>query len=150
MKDQHLNMFCSYGRGSRKSLERLSQLEDNITRSFVIALKYLTEDQRCKFFKELLNVDLNVAGARNLRFDLQTIDDKHDKRMAQRAKKKFLLLISTFEECHKGITEKFAQPEFSSVNKALLRVAAGSKKEQEDLCRRVSELYEKNLKADTQ
>jgi hypothetical protein len=150
MEDQHLNIFCSYGRGSRKSLEHLSQLEDNITRSFVIALKYLTVGQRRKFLEKLLDVGSDVTDPGNLWFDLQTIDNKHDKRMVQRAKKKFLLLISTCEECHKGITKKsFAQREFGSVNKALLRVAAGSKKEREDLCRRVSELYKKNRKTVT-
>jgi len=79
MSDPHFNIFYSYGRGSQKDYDRISQLEDNVTRGFLIVLKHLSDTDRKEFLWNLLTrTGINKSQLSNLSFDLQNIDDRND------------------------------------------------------------------------
>lgn len=92
MNDKHLNLFYSYGRGSRKDLDHLNQLEDNITRSFIITLINLGPTLQNLFLNNLLGLKLRKNT--KLKYDLQNLDEDNDKKIVKKAKQKILLCIS--------------------------------------------------------
>ena len=72
--DKHLNLFYSYDRGSEKSLDRLKQIEDNITRSFIVTLKGLASNHQ----RDFLNKLMGPGSYSSLNYDLQNIDIRID------------------------------------------------------------------------
>jgi len=78
MIDPHFNIFYSYDRGSKKDKESLSQLEDNITRGFLIVLKNLEPIHQRKFLKDLVGTPKNKSTFQSLSFDLQNIEKKEE------------------------------------------------------------------------
>lgn len=115
--DKHLNLFYSYDRGSRKDLDHLKQLEDNITRSFIITVMKLSEEQKLTFLNNLLD-DSELKTKKKLNFDLQNIDDKSNNKIIKNAKNKILLCISreksnidlsSFQQKDRDIIRKIAK-----------------------------------------
>ncbi len=97
MSDPHFNIFYSYDRGSQKDADRISQLEDNATRGFLIVLKHLSDTDRKEFLCNLLTgTGIKKSQLSNLLFDLQNIDDRNDLNNIQKGQdvKKILLTIS--------------------------------------------------------
>ncbi len=97
MTDPHFNLFYSYDRGSQKDPDRISQLEDNVTRGFLIALQHLSDTDRKEFLRNLLTgTGIKKSQLSNLSFDLQNIDDRNNLSKIQKGRdvKKILLTIS--------------------------------------------------------
>lgn len=94
--DSHLNIFYSYDSGSKNSFDQLRQLEDNITRSFIITLSHLSKENQIEFIKKLLSIDNinhNPQIAESFYFDLQNLSNNYRNKI-RNSKFKFLLLIS--------------------------------------------------------
>lgn len=124
MTDPHFNLFYSYDRGSQKDPDRISQLEDNITRGFLIVLRSLNNQQ--KFLSQLL--DIGEKQLDTLTFDLQNIDDKEDLAKIKKSEDKILLLITRekLEESDiKRKTRKFFEKLKSSPEVKKLLVESG-------------------------
>src|SRR4030067_1382512 len=88
-EDEYLNLFFSYDKGSYKSLYQLKQLENNVTRSFLVTLKNLNPTIQSKFLEKLLYGKRNYS---DLKFDLQNFDKKKD---LPSNLKKYLLTIGS-------------------------------------------------------
>ena len=104
--DKHLNLFYSYDRGSRKDLEHLQQLEDNVTRSFIITLKNLRTEKQKEFLENLIG--LSTKPKIYFSYDLQNIKDVSHRYKVKKTKNKILLCISR-EKANieiKNITQK--------------------------------------------
>lgn len=52
--DKHLNLFYSYNQGSLDKLEKVKQLEDNITRALIVTLMSLEANKQKCFIEKLL------------------------------------------------------------------------------------------------
>ncbi|MBU8921647.1 MAG: hypothetical protein KOO63_07485 [Bacteroidales bacterium] len=73
--DKHLNIFQAYHGGNLDSPERVNRLEDNLTRAFIICLKFLQDAGVLRPFFE----KIGFAGGhipKTLVFDLQNMKDK--------------------------------------------------------------------------
>jgi len=114
--DKHLNLFYSYDKGSRIDMSRENQLEDNITRSFIITIMNLKKKNLSKFFNNLLKQKLNNLD--DLVFDLQNIDEKSNLDLIKNANSKFVLCVSrdksdinlqSFTKKDKTILEKISK-----------------------------------------
>jgi len=92
-RDIHLNLFYSYSGGNRDDLDKCSQLEDNITRSFLITLMHLQTKNRNIFLKALIGAFKHEIKTDKLNFDLQSIDNKSDLSKISNVPKKILLTI---------------------------------------------------------
>jgi hypothetical protein len=90
--DNHLNLFYSYDAGSRKDLERRKQLENNLTRAFILTLKNLSPENRRGILKSLLGEDI---GKKELYFELQSVDDKTQLSKLQDCRKKYVIVIQS-------------------------------------------------------
>ncbi len=58
--DKHLNLFYSYGSGNRDDTEKIKQLEDNITKSFVVTLMNMNKKNQYKFITRLIGEKINT------------------------------------------------------------------------------------------
>ena len=54
--EPYLNLFYSFQRGNRDSLESNKRLEDNLTRAFLVTLKNL-KDKKSSFLEKLLGIN---------------------------------------------------------------------------------------------
>ena len=88
--DPHLNIFQAYHGGNTNSPDHINRLEDNLTRAFLITLRYLPNNELIEFLKNL--GFKNVP--KKLKFDLQNLSDKQALKRIQKSKQKFVLLIS--------------------------------------------------------
>lgn len=102
--DNHLNIFQAYHGGNLDSPDRINRLEDNLTRAFIITLKYLQEYNEEKFqdyLKKIKNNFIQISGSKHLSFDLQNMTGEKALKRVQKSKNKWVLLISrdpyTFE-----------------------------------------------------
>lgn len=72
--DNHLNIFQAYQSGNQDSPDEINRLEDNLTRSFIITLKYLQEynkgDQFRSYVMKLMDPKV-ISVPKRLSFDLQ-------------------------------------------------------------------------------
>lgn len=95
MADPHLHLFYSYDRGSEKDPDRIATLEDNITRGLLIVLQNMQPESQKKFLREILDIK---SSFKNLKFDLQNIDDEDNLHKVRKHKNKILLVITRDEQ----------------------------------------------------
>lgn len=88
--DKRLNIFFSYDRGGYKDPDKLKQLEDNVTRSFIIVLRHLQPRNQSQLLKKLLGPN-NYFG---LKYDLQNLKKRSDLKLNST---KYLLTIGSVE-----------------------------------------------------
>ncbi len=101
--DEHLNLFYSYDSKGQDDAQGRLQLENNVTRAFIICLRYLQPATEERFLRDLLG---NEAGKglrvdrtedAGLRFDLQSVEPKEVLAFIQREDaSKVLLTIGSF------------------------------------------------------
>jgi hypothetical protein len=94
--DKHLNLFFSYDRGGYEDPDKLKQLEDNVTRSFLVTIKNLSAHLQKEFLISLLGRSNNYS---NLQFDLQNLTLRNE--IPENAKKYLLTIGSTKSSFHK-------------------------------------------------
>lgn len=90
--DPHFNLFQAYHGGNKHDSERINRLEDNLTRAFLITLKYLPLQTLKEFLLDLGFKDV----PQSLCFDLQNLSDKQTLGRIQKSSQKFVLLISRY------------------------------------------------------
>lgn len=93
--DPHLNIFYSYDQGKyktdRNKKNTQKQLEDNVTRAFIITLMQLSVDNRKIFFEKLTRgINFNTS---YIYYDLQAIHDDYIKSKNE-VEQKLLLTIT--------------------------------------------------------
>lgn len=93
--DKHLNLFYSYDRGNTKNPDRVNQLEDNITRAFIVTLKNLSVKYQTQFFKSIIGVKLKYG---NVIYGLQNISAEFSNR---KIFKKVFVTIGSVESSFK-------------------------------------------------
>lgn len=88
--DNHLNLFYSYGQGSTKRADSSIQLEDNLTRAFIVLLKNLNIKLQIKILKKIIpeNIQYTIR-SKEFCYDLQNTTQ-------QRKGKKFLIVIQRY------------------------------------------------------
>ena len=90
-----MNLFYSYDKGSHRDPNRKQQLEDNITRSFIVTVSKLNNSTQ-KYYLDLLlkkaKINLNLKGTLN--YKLQSMEDEDDLRNVQLSKNKILITIA--------------------------------------------------------
>ncbi|MBK6877771.1 MAG: hypothetical protein IPG99_15285 [Ignavibacteria bacterium] len=91
--DNYLNLFFSYDGGSRKDLERKKQLENNLTRAFIITLSNLSTELSKEFLGAF--IDQNDISVSDFKFELQSIEDQKTIEKVQKCRKKILLIIES-------------------------------------------------------
>lgn len=84
--EKHLNLFYSYNQGNLSSSERIKQLEDNLTRALIVAVKSLEISNQNLFIKTLLGKD---SASKSFVFDLQNTNN-YDKKSAT---EKFVVIL---------------------------------------------------------
>ena len=88
--EPHLNIFQAYHGGNHNSPDQINRLEDNLTRAFLIVLKYLKPNEVTEFLK-----NLGFAGTlTSPKFDLQNLTDKNALRKIQKSKNQWILVIT--------------------------------------------------------
>ena len=131
MTDRHFNLFYSYDRGSRKDPERISQLEDNITRGLLIVLRSLPQKLQNKFIEQITDSKISKKHYnRKAIYDLQNIDDYqsinelHNNIQNNSIKLFILLLTSGIVPKRDDITEtqKYIKSLFSKNDKEKNRI----------------------------
>jgi hypothetical protein len=122
--DPHMNIFQAYHGGNQNAPDKINRLEDNLTRGFIICLKYLKEAGLLKeeVLKRLLGFEVSPD---NLTFDLQNLDDTKALRRLQKSSKQWLLLITR----NKHDKHEFDWSKAEQVNDNCLRVAREDKKQ---------------------
>ncbi|MBC8488911.1 MAG: hypothetical protein H8D45_23070 [Bacteroidetes bacterium] len=73
--DNRLNLFYSFDHGSTKSPDKNIQLEDNITRSFILTLCNLSHKNIVSFLERILPNRIEIDKGNNIVFDLQSRND---------------------------------------------------------------------------
>lgn len=94
--DTHFNLFQAYHGGNKNSPDGINRLEDNLTRAFLVALKYLPPQKVKEFLQNLGFKDV----PKSLFFDLQNLSDKEVLGSIQKSKQKYVLLISRYKGEH--------------------------------------------------
>ncbi len=144
--DNHLNIFQAYHSGNQDSPDKINRLEDNLTRVFIITLKYLQEYNEDTFRCYLKNLIGKITVSSHLSFDLQNMTDGNVLKQIQKSKNKWVLLISrdpyTFEWNSRD-KERFKKL------KPLLVIDDGEikdtyKKERDDLLKKLKDSFKAN------
>jgi len=74
--DKHLNLFYSYELGDMKDKDRAKQLENNITRAFIVTLMNLTFNMQKSIIESILDKK-NINKKHNyFKYDLQNLKDR--------------------------------------------------------------------------
>ena len=60
--DKHLNLFYSYGSGNHTDHEKVKQLEDNVTKSFIFTLMNLSNKDQNIFIRKLIGEKISNNG----------------------------------------------------------------------------------------
>lgn len=157
ISDPHFNLFFVYSGGGMKDLDHARQLEDNMTRSFLITLSKLEDGKQVKFIRELLSdpkpgrSKINLGGGK-IKYDLQNLESQKEQKTVCAAEEKILLLISGISARGDGIDKsafdinKFSglKEVFEALEKLQKMVA---KNEGKDLIRDIKEAYRANQKS---
>ena len=144
--DPHFNMFYSYAGGHNKDLEHLNQLEDNITRAFIITLSGLDHDQQLKFLIKILGTRIISSRTREISYDLQNLKSKLTRKYIHGLRKKILLTISGGPKKDSQISKScFGSNNFKVFDRILQK--AQIEDGAEDLKKKISKKYRENQKS---
>ena len=157
IRDSHLNLFFAYSSGDTRDLDHVRQLEDNITRSFLITLSKLEEKKQIEFIRELLSDSkpgrpkINF-GKGGIKFDLQNLESEKEQKTVYKAEEKILLLISGISSVGAGIDKSiFDINKFSDLKGAFKALETlqdrVAKKQDKDLIPKIKERYRANQKS---
>lgn len=114
--DKHLNLFYSYNQGKIDSLERIKQLENNLTRAVITTLLNLTDEIQRKIIFEISKTPDQVLTSKNFKYDLQ-----NTKQDVKKIARKFLLILQRDEsEVTKG--SLMNSPKKMEVNEKILNI----------------------------
>ena len=157
IRDSHLNLFFAYSSGDTRDLDHVRQLEDNITRSFLITLSKLEEKKQIEFIRELLSDSkpgrpkINF-GKGGIKFDLQNLESEKEQKTVYKAEEKILLLISGISSVGAGIDKSiFDINKFSDLKENFeklekLQEIKGNN-ESKSFIRKIQETYRANQKS---
>lgn len=98
---RQMNLFQAYSSGNTKDQERIKSLENNVTRAFVITLKYIhdeTPDISHEILNGLVGAEMPISKAENVLFDLQSGTPEIKASAQQSVVKKIILAISSRRE----------------------------------------------------
>lgn len=85
--DKHLNLFYCYAQGSVSTAEKSKQLEDNITRAFIVMLRNLTKANQKGVIKELIGESKSDYYS----YDLQNTSEK-------KQEMKYILVFQRYDD----------------------------------------------------
>ena len=143
--DPHFNLFWSYSGGHRKDLDHLGQMEDNVTRSFLITLSRLNQVNQNKFINKLLRQGTSKIGKDAINYDLQNIKTKKARDLVNKTEEKILLTISGIASKDEYVSKGL----FSANDFKLLRSLLKKHKDEnstEDFKKRIKKRYSDNQK----
>ena len=90
--DHHLNLFQSYNSGNQKDIDRIVQLEDNITRALLCTVSNLEDDLQIKFLNSL-SEKVSIRKNESFDYDLQNLSKDIDQ---SKIKNKILVTIQRY------------------------------------------------------
>ncbi len=140
--EKHLNLFYSYNQGNLSSSERIKQLEDNLTRALIIAIKSLENSNQNLFIKTLLGKD---SASKSFVFDLQNTNNYDKKSVAEKfvvilQRNKSTFTIGDFKNLKTSFLENKSEQEKTEIVKKIKKHLA-SDDESDILVENVSVKY---------
>ena len=124
----------------------MNQLEDNITRAFIITLSSLHHDKQVEFLVKLLGKRLFSSRTKEISYDLQNLTSKRTRKFIHELNRKVLLTISGTSRRDKEISKScFRNKTFRNLNKTLKN--AETEDGAKELKKKIAYKYRNNQKS---